>query len=160
MNPFIRPRSSSRGLAASLLCLISLWSTAALATDQAYSPYAGGQYPSRVLWGDTHLHTTMSFDARSFGVTLGAEEAYRFARGEEVVSSTGQKVRLRTPLDFLVVTDHSDAMGSVDELIRGNEILLADPELRETAVTGNAMCSASLQDDKHPYKMRCAFARS
>ena len=38
----------------------------------------------------------------------GAEETYRFARGEEVRSSTGQRVRLIRPLDFLVVSDHAD----------------------------------------------------
>ena len=52
-----------------------------------YSPYAGRNYPARVLWGDTHLHTANSLDAAAFGNTLGPEEAYRFARGEEVVSS-------------------------------------------------------------------------
>src|SRR5262245_13531212 len=46
-----------------------------------YSPYAGRNYPTRVLWGDTHLHTANSFDAAAFGNTLGPEEAYRFARG-------------------------------------------------------------------------------
>ena len=102
------------------------------ASELGYSPYAGIEHPTRVLWGDTHLHTTNSFDARTFGVTLDAEAAYRFARGEEVVSSSGQRARLGRPLDFLVVTDHSDAMGAVDELIRGNETLLADPVLRDT----------------------------
>ena len=53
----------------------------------AYSPYAGRNYPTRVLWGDTHLHTANSLDAAAFGNTLGPEPAYRFARGEEVVSS-------------------------------------------------------------------------
>src|SRR5690242_9363746 len=68
-----------------------------------YSPYAGQNYPTRVLWGDTHLHTANSLDAAAFGNTLGPEPAYRFARGEEVVSSSGQAARLSRPLDFLVV---------------------------------------------------------
>ena len=41
-------------------------------------------YPERVYWGDTHLHTANSVDAFGFGVRLGPEEALRFARGEEV----------------------------------------------------------------------------
>ena len=51
-----------------------------------FSPYAGRNYPSRVYWGDSHLHTAMSLDARTAGNCLGPEEALRFARGEEVVS--------------------------------------------------------------------------
>ena len=77
-------------------------------------------YPTRVLWGDTHLHTANSLDAAAFGDTLGPEEAYRFARGEEVVSSTGQPVKLSRPLDFLVIADHAEGLGSTEELKNGN----------------------------------------
>ena len=45
----------------------------------SYSPYSGRRFPTRVFWGDTHLHTSNSLDARAFGVTLGVEQAYRFA---------------------------------------------------------------------------------
>ena len=55
----------------------------------SFSPYAGRNFPTQVYWGDTHLHTTLSFDAGSFGNRLGPEEAYRFARGEQVTSTTG-----------------------------------------------------------------------
>jgi hypothetical protein len=82
----------------------------------AYSPYAQRAFPSRPLWGDTHLHTAMSVDAGLFGARLGLEDAYRFARGEEVVSSSGQPVKLSRPLDWLVIADHSDAMGLVTDL--------------------------------------------
>ena len=96
-----------------------------------YSPYADVTHPTQVFWGDTHLHTTNSLDARAFGVTLDVEAAYRFARGEQVVSSSGQGARLARPLDFLVVTDHSDAMGVMDQLILGNPRLLKHAELRD-----------------------------
>ena len=49
-----------------------------------YSPYAGRTFPDRPLWGDTHLHTAISLDAGAGG-THWDREAYRFARGEEVV---------------------------------------------------------------------------
>ena len=55
-----------------------------------YSPYAGRKFPTRPFFGDTHLHTALSLDARAFGNTLGPEEAYRFARGEEVVGGMPQ----------------------------------------------------------------------
>src|SRR5512137_585115 len=66
-----------------------------------YSPYAGRNFPTRPYFGDTHLHTSFSMDAGAFGARLGPREAYRFARGEEVMSSTGQPVKLARPLDFL-----------------------------------------------------------
>lgn len=48
----------------------------AFAEDHNYSPYAGRDYPTRVFWGDTHLHTSYSFDAGSFGNRLGPEDSY------------------------------------------------------------------------------------
>ncbi|MHC5002762.1 MAG: DUF3604 domain-containing protein [Planctomycetota bacterium] len=95
---------------------------------KAYSPYAQRGFPSRPLWGDTHLHTGLSVDAGLFGARLGLEAAYRFARGEEVVSSTGQPVRLSRPLDWLVIADHSDAMGFVVDLAKGDPGILAFEE--------------------------------
>jgi hypothetical protein len=95
-----------------------------------YSPYAGRNFPTRVLWGDTHLHTSLSLDARAFGTTLGPEEAYRFARGEEVTSSHGERVKLAQPLDWLVIADHSDGMGTMNEIIAGNSTLLQDPMVK------------------------------
>ncbi|MFQ5756205.1 MAG: DUF3604 domain-containing protein [Acidiferrobacterales bacterium] len=92
-----------------------------------FSPYAGRNFPTQVFWGDTHLHTGMSMDAGAFGARLGPEEAYRFARGEELVSSTGLPVRLSRPLDFLVVADHSDNMGFFPRLLAGESAFLADP---------------------------------
>ena len=92
-----------------------------------YSPYAGNTFPTRPLFGDTHLHTSQSFDAISFGNFLGPEEAYQFARGEEVMSSTGQRARLSRPLDFLVVADHAENMGTMGEIKAGNPLLMARP---------------------------------
>lgn len=56
-------------------------------TGKSYSPYAGRSFPSRPLWGDSHLHTANSFDAGAFGARLRPEDAYMFARGDEIVSS-------------------------------------------------------------------------
>jgi hypothetical protein len=96
-----------------------------------YSPYAGRGFPTRVFWGDTHLHTDNSLDANGFGARLDVEAAFRFARGEEVVSSSGVPIKLRMPLDFLVVADHSDGMGAMKEIMAGNPRLLADPQVRD-----------------------------
>jgi len=96
-------------------------------STQTYSPAASWNYPSRVYWGDTHLHTSASMDAGAFGNRLGFDEAYRFARGEEVTSSTGQRVKLSRPLDFLAISDHSDNMGFFPDLFAGKPDILADP---------------------------------
>jgi len=82
-----------------------------------YSPFAGRTFPERPLWGDTHLHTSLSFDAGAFGNRLGPRAAYRFARGEQVIASSGQAVRLARPLDWLAITDHSDGMGFTDDAL-------------------------------------------
>ena len=92
-----------------------------------YSPYAGRNFPTQVYWGDTHLHTGLSMDAGAFGARLMPADAYRFARGEELTSSTGQQVKLSRPLDFLVVADHSDNMGFFPRLYAGDPEMLADP---------------------------------
>ena len=99
--------------------------------EPSYSPYAGRRFPTQVYWGDTHLHTSNSLDARALGATLGPEEAFRFARGDEVTSATRLRVKLSRPLDWLVVADHSDAMGAMNEIIAGNPMLLKDPQVRK-----------------------------
>jgi hypothetical protein len=68
-----------------------------------YSPYADRNFPTRPFFGDTHLHTSYSMDAGAFGARIDPRGAYRFARGEQITSSTGQPVKLSRPLDFLVV---------------------------------------------------------
>jgi len=96
-------------------------------SGKSYSPYAGRWFPTFPLWGDTHLHTGYSFDAGAFGATLRPEDAYQFARGDEVISSGGVPVKLSRPLDWLVVADHSDNMGFFLDLKAGNQEILADP---------------------------------
>jgi hypothetical protein len=92
-----------------------------------YSPYAGRDFPSRPLFGDTHTHTSFSMDAGAFGARLGPADAYRFGKGQEVVASSGQRVKLSRPLDFMVVADHSDNMGFFPDLFAGKPEMLADP---------------------------------
>ena len=109
---------------------------------ETYSPYAQRDFPDYPLWGDTHLHTAISFDAGAFGATLLPPDAYRFAKGEEVISSTGLPVRLSRPLDFLVVADHSDNMGMFPELQSGAPFVMANEQGRKW----NAMINAGGQE--------------
>ena len=100
-------------------------------TGKTYSPYAERGFPARPLWGDTHLHTSLSFDAGAFGNTLGLREAYQFARGDQIRASKGLPVKLSRPLDWLVIADHSDNMGFITDLYAGKAHLLADPQGKE-----------------------------
>ncbi|NIM71082.1 MAG: DUF3604 domain-containing protein [Xanthomonadales bacterium] len=136
-------RLITAAILASTLCFLN---TASLAQDTGlppeeepertdpelpYSPYATGSAATRVFWGDTHLHTSYSMDAGAFGNRLGLDEAYRFARGEEIDSTTAGRVRLARPLDFLVIADHSDNMGFFPDLFAANPAILEDPKGKE-----------------------------
>ena len=94
---------------------------------RVYSPYVNRAYPDTVFFGDTHFHTNLSFDAGLVGTTLGVDEGFRFARGEKVISNTGQPVQLIRPLDFLAITDHAEMMGLAPMIQGSNPALLADP---------------------------------
>ncbi|MGI9224170.1 MAG: DUF3604 domain-containing protein [Woeseiaceae bacterium] len=100
---------------------------------KVYSPWAERSFPSQVYWGETHLHTGLSLDAGLFGNTTGHDTAYRLARGEQVTSSTGQPLKLSRPLDFLVITDHSDMMGIATDIQRSAPNILAVPKGKEWA---------------------------
>ena len=96
--------------------------------EKHYSPYVGRHFPQRVFWGDTHLHTSYSTDAGMAGNTVGPEDAYRFAKGETVITSTGQKAQLKRPLDFLVIADHAENLGLAPFIERDDPAVLAHPQ--------------------------------
>lgn len=89
-----------------------------------FSPYAGRSFPTRVLFGDTHLHTAISVDAGTMN-RLGQEQAYRFAKGEEVTTTHGLRARLSRPLDWLVISDHAEMYGLMPNLLAGDPDILA-----------------------------------
>ncbi|MGI9523262.1 MAG: DUF3604 domain-containing protein [Hyphomicrobiaceae bacterium] len=92
-----------------------------------YSPFVNRSFPQRVFWGDTHLHTTYSPDAGMIGnFNLGPDDAYRFARGEQVTANNGMQAKLVRPLDFLVVSDHSEYQGLIPEIRGGNPAIMGD----------------------------------
>lgn len=95
-----------------------------------YSPYAGRKFATQPLWGEIHLHTSWSADAFAGGTRVGPDEALRYAEGEEITSSTGQPVRLSRPYDFMMVADHSDALGTVANVYEGDPAMMSDPVLR------------------------------
>ncbi len=92
-------------------------------TEAPFSPYAGRDFPTQVYWGDTHLHTAISVDAGTMN-SVGQEDAFRFARGEEITTTHGLKARLSRPLDFIVVSDHAEMYGLMPALLRGDPSIL------------------------------------
>ena len=72
----------------------------------------------QLLWGDTHLHTSYSFDAYTNGNrSADPATAYRYAMGEPVIHPFHRaRVQIETPLDFLVVSDHAEFMGVIKHL--------------------------------------------
>lgn len=93
--------------------------------DKTFSPPASSELPMNVYWGDSHLHTGLSLDAGLFGNTVGIDDAYRLARGEEIKSSRGIPVKLARPLDWLIVTDHTDLMGIATDIKSGTDNIVA-----------------------------------
>ena len=78
------------------------------------------QYSHNKAWfGDLHVHTAASYDATSFGVTTTVDDAYSFARGTslplrrrgDTPDSEAPVLRISSPLDFMAVTDHAEALG-------------------------------------------------
>ena len=95
----------------------------------AYSAFADRDFPTQVYFGDTHHHTSNSGDAFMAGNRLNPEQAYRFARGEEVTSSTGIPAKLSRPMDFLVISDHAEGLGVMFQVLEGNPKFMKDEVL-------------------------------
>jgi hypothetical protein len=117
----------------SLNFVLALWllSLSVCAAGEAnYSPYVGESFPRNVYWGDTHLHSSLSSDAFGLGVSLGPEQAFRFARGETVTSTGGIEARLSRPLDFMVLADHAESLGMMNLVKDGDSRVLGDPEIK------------------------------
>ena len=87
---------------------------------------------TQLYWGDTHLHTNLSFDGYASGTTvLGPDAAYRFAKGERLMSFSGVEMQLERPLDFLVVADHASNMGVIKAAFESDETLLNSESARQ-----------------------------
>jgi len=91
---------------------------------------AESAYPERAYFGDTHVHTGWSADAGQDGAVTSPEDAFRLARGDMVKSNTGQDVQLKRAMDWMVITDHSDGMGTINEIRAGNPEMISDPFLK------------------------------
>jgi hypothetical protein len=107
-----------------MCCALTVLTGIAVAEDY-YSPPANRDYPTTVYWGDTHLHTNMSVDANGMGDrALSPDDALRFARGEAIRAHNGELVKLRRPLDFLMVADHAVNLGVLPRIQRLDPLIM------------------------------------
>lgn len=90
------------------------------ASAQGRTPCADNTPLRRAWFGDLHVHTAYSFDARGRDMLATVDDAYRYARGQEIglgpfdENRVGQRrIRLQRPLDFAAVTDHAEWMGEI-----------------------------------------------
>ncbi len=139
-----KPGGGTRGLLAAAACLTLCalpWSPsragdAAASGDPAtmaatkinYSPALQTPAENNLYWGDLHMHTRLSFDAYINGTQkVGQEDAYRLAMGGVITADNGERAKLRRPLDFLAVTDHSENMGLYPRLEAGDPLVAGQP---------------------------------
>jgi hypothetical protein len=136
--------SSIHRIIASLLSCTVFSLTAQVAQGQSapspskvqveYSSSPSTSLPDNLYFGDTHLHTSYSFDAYlNKNQTGDPDTAYRWAKGLPVIHPLHRaKVQIGTPLDFLVVSDHAELMGYIRAANLGTE------EMQDLGLWGNA----------------------
>lgn len=109
-----------RGFAA--LLVLGLFTAGPVRADvertETRAPCKNADALRRPFFGDTHVHTALSFDAMAQGTRATPYDAYRFARGEAIGVQPYQPdgtplrhIQLRRPLDFAIVTDHAELLG-------------------------------------------------
>jgi hypothetical protein len=108
-------------------------------------PACEGRTPlRRALFGDLHVHTTLSSDAWNYDVEVRPRESYGYAFGEPIqlppqdARGQGREVRIDRPLDFAAVTDHAEFLGE--------QWLCTDPD---SGVYESGVCRA-IRDSTSP----------
>ncbi|MEW9838411.1 DUF3604 domain-containing protein [Mesorhizobium marinum] len=101
----------------SLICTTSLLVLLSYQASAQTSPEASKENPLKdAYFGETHIHTGVSMDAFIGGNRLTPDDAYRFAKGEEMMVN-GSLHKIKRPLDFVAVTDHAEFMGEAYSLM-------------------------------------------
>jgi len=93
-----------------------------------YSPHADIAYPTKLLFGEQHIHSALSADAGGGGTKLLPRDLYRYAKGAQLMSNTNQPVKRDRPLDFMCITEHTDGMGAITDILKGSANIMADKQ--------------------------------
>ena len=115
-------RNKTSALTLSVLCS-ALIGANAFAADSIGEPgrsASGKNALKNVYFGEQHLHTQNSPDAFAAGGRQTWDDTFRFGRGEEVVlhtTATKNKIKRRTPYDFMAITDHAEYFSVMPQLI-------------------------------------------
>ena len=88
-------------------------------------------------FGQTHQHTGWSFDANIYNVQLGPENAFKHARGDEVKHPWGYFVKLKVPLDFLLVSDHGEYLGVIKMMNNPENAISLHPLAESVRASGS-----------------------
>jgi len=109
----------------------------------------------KAYFGDLHVHTSWSFDAFIYNVRTNPDDAYSFAKGEPIDHFVLDKIKIERPLDFMAVTDHSEYMGVMKQMIDPDHSLYDIPlasqvrsQERATSLRAFSIIGASLAQQK------------
>lgn len=94
-------------------------------------------FDRKPFFGQTHQHTGWSFDANIYNVQLGPENAFKHARGDRVKHPWGYFVKLKEPLDFLMVSDHGEYLGVIKMMNNPNNPIALHPLAEAVRASGS-----------------------
>jgi hypothetical protein len=110
------PKLHTKSLVALALALLASPGAWADSQGEPGRDASGANSLKNVYFGEEHMHTRNSFDAFTIGVNQTWDDAYNYAKGEEIkLSTTGEKIKKRTPYDFVAITDHAEYFGVLKE---------------------------------------------
>jgi len=110
-----------------LVCLSACGTDTAEQSSSAPAPEVVTPQPASAVaanplknayFGDTHIHTVLSFDAFLFGTRRTPDDAYEFAKGAAIEHVRGFEMQMKKPLDFLAVADHAFYLGMMREMAK------------------------------------------